>query len=98
MVSADMASREAAPKGHPEHHGTIERLIGTMMRRIHERRGTTFSSVDERGEAEPERLACLSLAELEQIMALEVDRYNHTAHDGDRRPADRPLPRLLPAA
>ena len=24
-------------KGHPEHHGTIERLIGTMMRRIHER-------------------------------------------------------------
>jgi hypothetical protein len=32
-------------KGHPEHHGTIERLIGTMMRRIHERRGTTFGSM-----------------------------------------------------
>ena len=34
-------------KGHPEHHGTIERLIGTMMRRVHERRGTTFASVAE---------------------------------------------------
>ena len=36
-------------KGHAEHHGTIERLIGTMMRRIHERRGTTFSNINERG-------------------------------------------------
>jgi putative transposase len=75
-------------KGHPEHHGTIERLIGTMMKRIHERRGTTFSSVNERGDAEPDRLACLSLAELEQIMVLEIDRYNHSTHDGV---GDRPL-------
>ncbi len=77
-------------KGHPEHHGTIERLIGTMMRRIHERRGTTFSSVGERGEAEPERSACLSLPELEQVIALEIDQYNHSVHDGV---GDRPLDR-----
>jgi len=44
-------------KGHPEHHGTIERLIGTMMRRIHERRGTTFGSVNELGDTEPDRRA-----------------------------------------
>jgi len=79
-------------KGHPEHHGTIERLIGTMMRRIHERRGTTFGSINERGDAEPDRLACLSLPELEQIIALEVDRYNHSTHDGV---GDRPLDRYL---
>jgi putative transposase len=79
-------------KGHPEHHGTIERLIGTMMKRIHERRGTTFSSVNERGDAEPDRLACLSLVELEQIVALEIDRYNHSTHDGV---GDRPLERYL---
>jgi putative transposase len=79
-------------KGHPEHHGTIERLIGTMMRRIHERRGTTFGSINERGDAEPDRLACLSLPELEQIIALEVDRYNHSTHTGA---GDRPLDRYL---
>ena len=79
-------------KGHPEHHGTIERLIGTMMKRIHERRGTTFSTINERGDAEPDQLACLSLPELEQIVALEIDRYNHSAHDGI---GDRPLERYL---
>jgi putative transposase len=79
-------------KGHPEHHGTIERLIGTMMKRIHERRGTTFSNVNERGDAEPDRLACLSLPELEQIIALEIDRYNHRTHDGV---GDRPVDRYL---
>lgn len=79
-------------KGHPEHHGTIERVIGTMMRRVHERRGTTFSNINERGEAEPERLACLSLPELERIIALEIDTYNHTTHDSI---GDRPLERYL---
>jgi hypothetical protein len=58
-----------------------------MMRRIHERRGTTFGSVNERGDTEPDRLACLSLPELEQVVVFEIDRYNHSAHDGvgDRR-------------
>jgi putative transposase len=79
-------------KGHPEHHGTIERLIGTMMRRIHERRGTTFGSINERGDAEPDRLACLSLPELEQVVVLEIDHYNHSAHAGI---SDRPLDRYL---
>jgi putative transposase len=87
----DITSKVRA-KGHPEHHGTIERLIGTMMRRIHERRGTTFSSVNERGDAEPDRLACLSLPELEQVVVFEIDRYNHSTHDGI---GDRPLDRYL---
>ena len=79
-------------KGHPEHHGTIERLIGTMMRRIHERRGTTFGSINERGDTEPDRLACLSLPELEKIVALEIEHYNHSTHDGiGERPLDRYL-------
>jgi len=79
-------------KGHPEHHGTIERVIGTMMRRVHERRGTTFSNVNERGDTEPENLACLSLPELERIVALEIDSYNHSTHAGiGGRPLDRYL-------
>jgi len=80
------------PVGHPEMHGMIERLIGTMMRHIHERRGTTFSNVAERGEAAPARLACLTVAELEQILALMVDRYHHTVHAAiGERPIDRYL-------
>jgi putative transposase len=68
------------PVGHPEMHGTIERPIGTMMRRIHERRSTTISNVGERGDAEPAQLACLTLHELEQILTLVVDTYHHTVH------------------
>jgi putative transposase len=77
-------------KGHPEHHGTIERLIGTMMRRVHERRGTTFASVAERGETDPAESACLTLVEFERILALEIDSYNHAVHHGiGERPMDR---------
>ena len=63
-----------------------------MMRRVHERRGTTFSNVNERGDAEPAELACLSLPEMEKILTLEIDSYNHTAHEGA---GDRPLNRYL---
>ena len=79
-------------KGHPEQHGTIERLIGTLMRIVHELRGTTFSNINERGESEPEKRACLSLPELERVLALAIDSYNHTTHDGiGERPMDRYL-------
>ena len=86
-----MASKVRA-KGHPEQHGTIERLIGTMMRIVHGLHGTTFSSVHERGEAESEKRACLTLPELERVLALAIDSYNHTTHDGiGERPMDRYL-------
>lgn len=79
-------------KGHPEQHGTIERLIGTMMRIVHGLRGTTFSNINERGETEPEKRACLTLPELERVLALAIDTYNHTTHDGvGERPMDRYL-------
>lgn len=79
-------------KGYPEQHGTIERLIGTVMRIVYGLRGTTFSNVNERGEAEPEKRACLTLPELERVLALAVDTYNHMTHDGiGERPMDRTL-------
>ena len=77
-------------KGHPEQHGTIERLVGTMMRIVHGLRGSTFSNINERGEAAPEKCACLTLPELERVLALAIDTYNHTTHDGiGERPMDR---------
>jgi len=79
-------------KGHPEQHGTIERLIGTMMRIVHELRGTTFGNINERGESESEKRACLTLPELERVLTLAIDSYNHTTHDGiGERPMDRYL-------
>jgi putative transposase len=80
------------PKGHPEQHGTIERLIGTMMRAVHEMRGTTFSNPVARGESDPRERACLSLPELERVLVLAIDSYNHTTHGGA---GERPLDRYL---
>jgi len=79
-------------RGHPEHHGHIERLIGTMMRVVHELPGTTFSDINERGESEPDKLACLTLPELERVLALAIDSYHHTTHSAT---AERPLDRYL---
>jgi putative transposase len=87
------------PKGHPEQHGTIERLIGTMMRMVHELRVTTWSGIVERGESEPEaratehaREGCLALPELERILTLAIDSYNHVTHAAT---GERPIERYL---
>lgn len=80
------------PKGRPELHGHVERLIGTVMRRVHDLPGTTFSGVGARGEAEPGRLACISLPELEEILAVEAVRHNETRHGAT---GERPIERYL---
>ena len=83
-----------------------------MMRRMHERRGSTKADMAGRGDRDPAGSACLTLPELERILALEIDSYNHTVHHGTgERPMDRysayfghadlpdaeRLPSLLPA-
>lgn len=79
-------------KGHPEQHGHIERVIGTMTRAVHELPGTTFSNINERGESEPDKLACLSLTELERVLAIAIDSYNHATHGAN---GERPIERYL---
>lgn len=60
------------------------------MRRVHERRGSTRGNIVARGEIDPDDTACLTLPELERILALEIDSYNHTLHEGiGERPLDR---------
>lgn len=56
----------------PRYGGHIERLMGTLMGRIHELPGTTFGGIGEKGDTDPEAAASLTLAELETIFALEV--------------------------
>ena len=56
----------------PRYGGHIERLMGTLMRRIHELPGTTLANIRDKGDTDPEAAASLSLGELEMVFALEV--------------------------
>ncbi|HEY5307140.1 MAG TPA: DDE-type integrase/transposase/recombinase, partial [Casimicrobiaceae bacterium] len=65
----------------PHYGGHIERLIGTLMGRVHMLPGTTFSSVEDRQDYDSARHATLSLGELERWLALEiVGRYHAGLH------------------
>lgn len=68
------------PPGQPHYGGIVERVIGTAMRRIHELPGTTFSNPGERGRYDSERLAALTLPELEKWLVLAVASYHGSVH------------------
>ncbi|HET7415666.1 MAG TPA: Mu transposase C-terminal domain-containing protein [Arthrobacter sp.] len=68
------------PPGRPHYGGIVERVIGTAMHQIHELPGTTFSNPVERGQYASEKLAALTLSELEQWLTLAVATYHGTIH------------------
>lgn len=68
------------PPGRPHYGGVVERVIGTAMRRIHELPGTTFSNPVERGGYDSEKMAALTLAELEKWLVLAVAAYHGSVH------------------
>lgn len=69
------------PVATPHYGGHIERLIGTMMGEIHMLPGTTFNSVAELGDYDPERHAVLTLDELERWLSLQiVGPYHNEVH------------------
>lgn len=70
------------PGGQPHYGGIVERVIGTAMARVHELPGTTFSNPTERGSYDADRLAVLTLRELEQWLVLAVATYHGTVHSG----------------
>lgn len=80
---------EHRPPGRPRYGGHIERLMGTLMRRLHTLPGTTFSSVAARGDYPAEERAVLTLAEIERVLALEVlGPYHNEVHSAlGRTPA-----------
>ena len=67
------------PVGQPHFGGTIERVLGTLMQRVHTLPGTTFSNPQERGAYASERLAVLTLTELEQWLTLVIVGHYHLA-------------------
>lgn len=68
------------PPGQPHYGGIVERVIGTAMAQIHELPGTTFSNPTQRGEYDSEKMAALTLPELEQWLSLAVASYHGTVH------------------
>jgi putative transposase len=69
------------PPATPRFGGHIERLMGTLMTRVHALPGTTGSNVAARGNYPSEAKAILTLCELERILALEVlGPYHNDLH------------------
>ncbi|WP_017200468.1 Mu transposase C-terminal domain-containing protein [Arthrobacter sp. M2012083] len=68
------------PPGQPHYGGIVERVIGTAMSKIHELPGTTFSNPAERGQYDSEKLAALTLPELEKWLVLAVATYHGSVH------------------
>jgi putative transposase len=69
------------PIARPHFGGHIERLIGTLMGRVHLLPGTTSSSIAARGSDDPKHSATMTIAELESWIALEIaGRYHRKTH------------------
>lgn len=65
----------------PHYGGHIERLIGTMMGKIHLLPGTTFSDVQAKGDLDPRKTAAMTIEELERWLSHAIAGvYHHTPH------------------
>lgn len=74
------------PVATPHYGGHIERLIGTLMGRVHLLPGTTGSNPQDKGAYPAETAACLTMTELERWLALEIcEQYHQRVHKGLRR-------------
>jgi putative transposase len=71
------------PVARPNYGAHIERLLGTALMYTHTIPGTTFSNVAEKGEYDSSKEACLTLFELEKVMARWIiEIYNPGFHRG----------------
>jgi len=65
----------------PHYGGHIERLIGTMMGKVHLLPGTTFSNVHVKGDIDPGKTAAMTLDELERWLGNAIAGvYHRTVH------------------
>lgn len=71
------------PVAKPHYGGHIERLIGTLMGRVHLLPGTTGSNTHDKGDYPSEAKALLTMAELERWLTLEIcEQYHRRVHKG----------------
>lgn len=73
---------EYRPLRLPETGGHVERVIGTVMKQIHDLPGTTFSSVGEKGEYDSEKMSALTISEFERVLVeLICNFYHNNIHE-----------------
>lgn len=68
------------PKGTPHNGAHIERLIGTLMGKVHMLPGTTMSSAKAKGHYKSDQHATLSFPEFREWFIREVEIYHKTTH------------------
>ncbi|AJI53444.1 Mu transposase C-terminal domain-containing protein [Francisella philomiragia] len=68
---------EFRPVGKPNFGGHIERLIGTIVKKVHSLPGTTFSNISERGNYDSDKNACLTFKEFEKWLLLFITKVYH---------------------
>ena len=74
------------PVATPHYGGHIERLIGTLMGRVHLLPGTTGSNPQDKGAYPAESESTLTMAELERWLTIEIcEQYHQRVHRGLRR-------------
>ncbi|MFB9269901.1 Mu transposase C-terminal domain-containing protein [Bradyrhizobium erythrophlei] len=61
----------------PHYGGHIERLIGTMMGKVHLLPGTTFSNVQAKGDLNPDKAAAMTLDEVERWLGHAIAGVYH---------------------
>lgn len=66
--------------GQPWVRGHIERVIGTMMGKVHSLPGTTFSNPRARGDYQSEAKAMLTISDISHWLELAIAEYNSTVH------------------
>ena len=67
----------------PHYGGHIERLIGTMMGKVHLLPGTTFSNIRDKGDLDPEKGAAMTIDEVERWLGLaHAGVYHRDLHRG----------------
>jgi putative transposase len=67
----------------PHYGGHIERLIGTMMGKVHLLPGSTFSDVSAKGDIDPSKTAAMTLDEVERWLGHAIAGvYHRSVHRG----------------
>lgn len=70
------------PPGNPAIGGLIERTIGTMMSRVRLLPGASYSELLGKAPRRADKLARMTLAELNHYLALQISIYHQTHHKG----------------
>jgi putative transposase len=68
------------PPATPRFGGHIERLIGTLMRRVRLLPGSTYSDMLRRRPKSADTRAALTMADLRFYLTDEIERYHHSVH------------------